>query len=443
MTRAAWLLAPTAVWLSACPPSSTGDAGADASTPIGTVELCTRLAAASCAVRVRCYPAFSRLAPDDCEAQALASCLAETEALRPAFERGAVRVDAERLAGCERRLLSSACPPSFPPGFVAAEAVTPFADCTLSTGLLRGEVATGATCDFPVECAPGNFCVKPGGVCRGTCAALSRLDEPCGVGCAEGLRCDGQKCAPPKPLDAPCLRSAECEAELVCLGACRPRRKIGEACAVDFDRLGPCEPGLACDVVPFVDGATGTCIVPRAAFEPCRFHWSCQPGLVCADLDWTYFPGAAPLPGSCRAPDGAGDNCPETQWASYVGDQCAPGLTCDQHSHTCASLPMRGDRCTPSRRNCAGFEVFCKPTGSGDVGICAGAPDIGERCGVRLDASRVVSVPCVNGACDTEATMQCRSPTRTTGAACRVDGECISGRCVPQSDMTLRCAPAC
>ncbi len=441
MTRAAWLLLPTAVFALGCPPppSLGDDAGVDAG--VSAVELCQRLATSTCALRIRCYPAFTRLALDECVSQTQASCLAEYEALRPAFERATLSIDDTQLATCERRLGSSACPPSFPPDSVTADALQPFADCTLSTGLLRGAATTGATCDFPVECAAGTFCVKPGGVCRGTCATLSALGAPCGIGCAAGLRCDGATCTYLKALDEACGSSAECEPELICLGSCRPRRKLGERCSVDFARLSVCEPGLACDVAPFVVGAAGTCVVPRDALAPCNFHWSCRAGLVCADLNWSGFPASAPLPGNCREPDTAQSNCPQTPYASYVGDQCAPGLTCSDS--TCEALPTRGQSCTPSKRNCSGFDVHCKPTGAGDVGVCAGAPTIGERCAVRLDASRAVAVPCASGFCDTETTLQCRPPTRTVGSVCREAGECVTGRCVPQSDMTLRCAPAC
>ncbi|MGV3619582.1 MAG: hypothetical protein ACO1OB_02125 [Archangium sp.] len=433
MTRAAWLL--VVLFLGCPPPTPIEDGGVDASVPIGSVELCQRFASATCALRVRCFPAFTRLSFEECQSQTQAACLAEYESYGRGF-----RVDGVQLDRCERRLRSSACPASFPPSRVA-DVTTPFSDCTLSTGLLRGAAPSGSTCDVAVECEPGTFCVRANGVCRGTCASLSNEGEPCGIGCTNGLRCENDRCVALKTLDEACARSSECEDDLLCLGTCRPRRKLGESCAVDVDRLGPCEPGLACDVTPFVTGATGTCIAPRGLFETCRFHWSCQPGLVCADMDWTYFPGSAPLPGFCREPDGDGNNCVQTIYASYVGDSCAPGLTCRENA--CRSLPVRGDPCTPSKQNCSGFEVVCKPTGSGDFGICASTPTVGERCAVRIDASRVIAVPCANGYCDVDVTQQCRGPSKTTGARCEVNGECISGRCVPQSDMTLRCAPAC
>lgn len=427
-----------------CPaPQPSEDAGVDAGTSVSPIELCQRLTVARCELELRCYPAFSRLARAECEEQAQASCLAEYEALRPSFEGERVRIVPERLALCERRLTSSACPPSFPPGYPLADVARPFADCGLQTGLLEGLMPSGETCDQPVECVPGTFCVKPSGVCRGTCVSFAKEGEPCGISCAEGLRCVDGLCAPLKALDEACESSAECEADLVCLGICRPRRKLGETCRFDPARLSPCEPGLACDVVPFVDGAEGTCVVPGAVFTPCRFHWSCAPGLVCADIDWSGFPASSPPAGSCREPDGADFNCRPTPYAAFIGEQCAPGLSCRDTDNRCQALPTRGEPCTPSKQDCSGFGVYCKPSGSGDVGVCAGPAAVGEQCAFRIDATRTVAIPCSSGFCEREVTLQCRPPSRTTGSVCTQDGECVSGRCVPQPDRTLRCAPPC
>lgn len=443
MTRVAWWLIPTAVVGLACPlPPPAVDAGPDV-TPLSTDALCQRITVARCDANVRCFPAFTRRDRAACIEEETARCTNEASYALGAISLGEVTTDEAQLERCERRLATSTCPPSFPPGYVDPSVAQPFDDCTLTTGLLRGHRETGKECVFAYECAPGNFCVRPGGVCRGTCAALSLAGEPCGIGCHEGLRCDGDVCAPLKGRDEPCASSDECEAELICTGSCRPRRQLNESCVVDPARLSQCEPGLACDVVPYVSGLVGTCIAPRNEFQPCAFHWSCRAGLVCADLNWSTFPGSAPAPGQCRPPDGPGDNCPQSAWGAYVGDQCRPGLTCVEGANFCDVLPVRGQSCTPSKRNCAGFGVFCKPTGSGDVGVCAEPPVIGDRCAVRIAGARTVEIPCATGWCDTETTLQCRTAVRTTGSECRQDAECITGRCVPQSDMTLRCAPPC
>lgn len=445
-----WAFAVTivALMMMACspPPPPPMDAGVemDAGVSIGPVELCNRFAAAQCELALRCYPAYSRRDQASCVAQNQAACLAETERLSTTLSMKRATIDENQLGACEQRLKTSACPPSFPSQYPLAVA-QPFADCSLNTGLLHGELPTGSVCDDRVECIAGTFCVKSSSQsCGGTCVALSKIDEPCGIGCGAGLRCQTGTCVPLATLDETCTASSECEPDLICLGSCRPRRKIGERCTLDYDRLSPCEPGLACDVAPFVDGAEGTCILPRSDFEQCRYHWSCKAGLVCADLDWSNFPNQVPLmPGLCRPPDGADFNCRASRYAQFIGDQCAPGLACDSVLNKCRVLPERGEPCTPSRQNCAGFEVYCKPTGSGDVGVCAGPAGQGERCAVRLDMDRVVQIPCATGFCETEVTFQCRPASKPTGALCEQNGECVSGRCVPQADQTLKCAPPC
>lgn len=437
-------LALISIALLGCPPQKpTEDAGVeDAGVTISPVELCERLAAARCELKLRCYTAFTRFDRSTCASAENTACLAEYDTLRESFENALVEVDPARLKSCEQRMQTSACPPSFPPDYPVSVS-RPFSDCGLQSGLLVGKTPSGQTCERAVECAPGTVCIKPGGVCRGTCSSLPKEGEPCAFGCGPGLRCENDTCVALKLQDDPCDSSAECHPDLICTGTCRPRRKLNESCAFDPARLSPCEPGLACDVVPFVNGATGTCVRPKAAFEKCRFHWTCQPGLVCADIDWNGFPDMTPGEGACRPPDDRDFNCPKTQYARYVGDQCSPGLTCDQTSGRCGSLPKLGENCTPSIQNCEGYGVYCKPTGGGDTGTCTGPAAQGDRCAFTLDANRTVSIPCSSGYCDRTSTQQCRPPSKPTGALCEEDGECITGRCAVQQDRTLRCATAC
>jgi len=440
------VLAFAALALTACPASiPVEDAGVDAGVTVTPVELCERLAAARCELKLRCYPAFTRPDRTACVSQEHSACLAEYESLRPSFEAALVQIDAAKLATCEQRMKTSACPPSFPPDFPLAVA-KPFQDCGLQTGLLIGKTPSGQTCERAVECAPGTVCIKPNGVCRGTCSSWPRDGEPCGFGCAPGLRCDSASdtCVPLGLKDDACASSADCDAELLCLnGICRPRRKLNEACAWDPERLSPCEPGLACDVVPFVTGARGTCVVPKAANDSCRFHWSCAAGLICADIDWTNFPDQAPPEGACRVPDGPQYSCPRSQYLRYVGDQCQPGLSCAMDTGKCSTLPVLGQACTPSLQNCGGFEVYCKPTGSGEVGTCTGPAGLNDTCAFQLDATRTVSIPCSAGYCDTETTLTCRRASRVEGQECTENGQCLSNRCMPQEDLSLRCAPEC
>jgi hypothetical protein len=251
------------------------------------------------------------------------------------------------------------------------------------------------------------------------------------------------RCIQPRSLNAPCLSSSECSAELICVGTCRARAKAGEACAFDSNRLSTCDPGLACDVTPFVMGAVGKCVAPKAAGESCQFHWTCAPGLVCADLVLTDFPGMSPPPGSCRKPGEANTNCPASPYQLYTGDQCGPGTVCDSDMRKCLPQPKQSEPCTPSSQACLGVNVYCKPTGTGDVGTCTGPASIGERCAFEIDATRRVTVPCSSGFCDTVSTLSCQPASKANGVLCNEDGECTTGRCAVQQDRTLRCAMAC
>jgi hypothetical protein len=438
-----------AVLLTACPGPSVMDAGVDAGPMFSVVETCDALAVAKCQLYARCYAAFNRDAPEDCRTLQQSRCLADYELIKESFEAGLVTIDSQRVDTCQQRMKSSACPPSFPPDYFAF-AAHPFSDCTWSTGLLVGKVKAGSTCDNPVECEPGVVCVKPGGVCLGTCSSFSKQSEPCAFGCEAGLRCDtkgdmdpnNDVCAPVKLLNEACDSSAECSPELVCNVTCRPRGKEGEACRFDTDRLSTCDPGLACDVVPYVDNQVGTCVRPKEQFEACRYHWSCKPGMVCADIDWAGFPMSTPGAGSCRLPGALDTNCQSTVYAAYVGDPCEAGTRCDLVTNKCTAIPKLGEPCSPSSQTCAGVGVYCKP-GGGDTGNCTGPASQGDRCAFSIDTTRSVEIPCSTGWCDVDSSQTCRAPFKQKGQECKSDGECTSGRCAVHQDRVTRCAEAC
>jgi hypothetical protein len=431
------------------PDSGTPDAGP---TKVSPVEMCDRLATAKCGLLARCYAAFNRLGPDDCHSFENAQCLDDYMQQQASFDADKAEVDGDHLAQCEARMSQSSCPPTFPPGY-SAVAAHPFADCTIETGLIKGKVKSGDTCDRPIECEPNSVCVKPSGVCKGTCSSWPQAGEGCAFGCAPGLFCDDHNtadpnddtCATPRQQNETCSSSLQCDPELVCtLGQCRPRGGAGQGCVFDANRLSTCEPGLACDVTPFVTGATGTCVLPKAQGAPCQFHWSCAVGMVCSDLVWSGFPGVAPPAGDCRPPSGMGENCGPTQYQSYVGDQCGPGLGCGLSSGTCDVAPKMGESCIATAQNCAGVNVYCKPGGpSNNNGTCTGPVSEGQPCAFTIDASHTVTVPCQTGFCDAQSTQVCRPAYLDVGAVCTVDGECRTNRCAVQQDQSLRCATAC
>ncbi len=435
--------------LLACQPSgSSADGGADAGAP-SAVEVCDRLAAARCELTARCYPAFDRETPPTCRLAEQARCLAEYDRLKRTLEAKTAALDVAQLSRCEERMRTSACVPSFPPDHPSGFAA-PFADCGLTTGLLRGSVPSGSTCDDPVECAPGSVCIKPAGVCKGTCSALPQAGDFCGAGCGPLLWCDvkgnqdptDDRCAALKGEAAPCDSSAECAPEMHCEGTCRRRSHAGERCVFDPLRLSTCDPGLACDVTPYLAKAEGTCVKPQPKRGACRYHWSCAQGFICYELDLTGFPGRAPLPGYCSEPPATGVFCAHTPYSLFVGDTCRAGTRCGEDSR-CGVPPTRGGTCNAAEQDCEGAGLYCKPSGSGDVGTCTGPAPLGERCAFTLDDSRTIEIPCASGYCDLETTLSCREANRQVSQDCTRDGQCVSNRCAVQEDRARRCAPAC
>lgn len=429
----------------------TPDAGIDAGLTLTSVEVCDRIAAARCALLDRCFPAFQREPAADCRSLEQSRCLLEFESVRDYLEDGTVEINVDKVLLCEERMTNTLCSPTFPPGYRAAAA--PFTDCQVTTGLLRGNVPSGQPCDHATQCAQGSVCLKLGDVCRGTCASFAAPGEACGLGCGTGSYCNDQgtkadlsddRCEALRTALEPCSDSSQCAPELYCAsGSCQPRGAEGDSCSFDPQRLSTCQPGLACDVAPFVVGEVGTCIRPRPAGQSCAFHWSCQPGLVCFDMDYTGFPASAPAPGVCMQPGPEGSNCLPTIYATYVGDQCTSGTYCSFTWQKCTLTPSLGEPCTPSSQSCAGLNVYCKPSGSGDFGTCTGPAGLGERCAFQVDATRTLTVPCASGYCDRETTSTCRAANKQLGEICQSDGECLSDRCTVQQDRTLRCAPAC
>ncbi|MFL5320059.1 MAG: hypothetical protein ACJ790_10430, partial [Myxococcaceae bacterium] len=437
--------------LSGCPgkQEQPQDAGvADSGVQLSAVELCGRLAAARCGLLQSCYAAFLRDTVENCRVAEETRCEDRLTQLKASFDQGLVKVDADALARCEQRMSGQSCPATFPPGYPAAAA--PFADCDLDTGLLDGTLTSGQDCRDNVECAPGSRCGKETAVCFGSCATQAAAGEPCGSGCLPGLYCDTKgtdstvddRCAAAKAEGDGCVDSSECAQELICVtGTCRARGKPDDSCAFDPLRGSTCGPGLACDVTPFVQGATGTCIKPRGVLGSCQFHWSCAPGLVCAGLDWSEFPGKSPPPGTCVPPQSVNSACTFTPYASYVGDSCGAGSACGTNA-TCQPLAGRGENCTPTALSCSGVGVFCKPVSGGATGTCSGPASVGERCGVQIDNQHTVLVPCSSGYCDPNS-LTCLAGNKAQGAPCTSDGECSSSRCTVLKNGAMQCASPC
>ncbi len=417
------------------------DAGADAGYSGATV--CQQLAQAQCDFLARCYPEFNRLSASDCLALQESVCADQLAPVVDSVNAGRVQPDNTLVQSCVTRMEQAPCPAALPPT-APAIALRAFEDCQPAKVYL-GTVAEGAVCKSPADCVPGDYCNQPPGTCAGVCVAYSKPGDLCSGGCDPTLGyCDTTQtpstCAAFKAANTSCVQSSECSPELSCRGGvCLPAPQQGQACVFFYDRLPYCAPGLACDVAPYVT-ASGTCVVPGGTGAACHYHWSCAPPLVCRGLDWSQFPQAPPPPGTCGPPANEGESCHPSQYAIYVGDECAAGLACDAATSTCKKPPASGEACDPTLQNCVGPNVWCSnPLGASPT--CGPPPTIGQQC-AWLPNGQVVQVPCANGWCDTSTT-QCAAASAQTGSPCTQDAQCISGRCETNQDLSRTCWAKC
>lgn len=431
------------------PPDQTADAGLepDAGTPIFTSdELCGRYATAQCDLLARCFTPFNRLEKEDCVRQQVNRCLAQTRAVAVSVSDGRARLDVELADSCIERMTDSSCQAALAPTAVASGgAVRAFDECSLDR-LFVGNVERGQICQSRNECQTGNDCIIFAGTCGGVCTPFYGIGEVCnGGGCDPAVSfCDTQTstCTPLRPEGGGCDSAAECAADLDCRGGqCLPAPPVFAPCVFSAARLPYCAAGLACDVAPYVE-TSGECVTRKAEGEGCAFHWSCKAGLVCSGMDWAPFPDAPPGRGVCRKPRKEGESCSFTQFAIYVGEECAPGLTCDATTETCVPRPHEGERCSLQAQNCIGEGIFCKPEETGG-GICGLAPGIGEGCNIDLGEGQFPLVlPCRDGYCDPDSDV-CTPANASEGEPCTADTQCLTGRCVVQQDKSLKCGKRC
>ncbi len=249
------------------------------------------------------------------------------------------------------------------------------------------------TCSGPVDCDPGQVCMRPGDVCPGTCDTLPGLGDACGgaIFCAIGLSCVAARC--------------------------EPMREIGESC----DSTWRCQPYLYCD-------GSGVCTGPAAAGASCGDGAWCVDGLVCTG-------------GVCAAGGLAGARCD-------LRDRCALRHRCEGSSSRCVRALLPGDACVDTAE--------CPPGFACD-GTCTPRPVVGDACPMGDCLGTCVSGTCAPsvdgascerlaffidqcaGACD-PATSLCVAPL-PAGADCLTGIRCASG--LECSGTSHTCVAAC
>lgn len=266
-----------------------GDTGADAQ-PQGSIdEACTKGAEVFCNRLATCDPAAVQLlfgGPSTCAVQAKLLCT--TEATAPG-----ARVTPAEITACSEASAAQTCAERLdgkkPP---ACNHV--------------GDRPEGASCIGDAQCATG-YCAGLGSGC-GTCRPAAKAGQPCGTGCARGLRCldtaNDPVCSEPLGADELCIDSSQCSRALQCVSRqCVPWLEENTPCSPlpDMKERG-CDPAksLACSAV----------------LQACVKAPVVQPGAECAAKD-----GISPVcsGGRCEPEVAGASRC--TRWAA-LGEPC-------------------------------------------------------------------------------------------------------------------------
>lgn len=261
---------------------------------------------------------------------------------------------------------------------------------------LPGEVcATDSDCAASYTCRPTS---TPG---VGQCAAWGKAGDACSstLPCGAGLGCFSDVCVV-LPTSGEACPQGRCDDTSWCAsgadgGLCEPRRNRGVACTDDVQCMptdlcetlsglcaavtlkqagatcGPrqeCPTGMAC--IGLTPTAQGTCLALRKAGEACGQSSDCEAHLACGPADGGH---------ACQPRGLAGAHCDTER-------DCGPFLACI--SQACTALSAPGQSCATARR--------CL------WGVCLEVGDAG---------------------------LTCYEP-QGPGAACTVDGDCASARCV-------------
>ncbi len=272
--------------------------------------------------------------------------------------------------------------------------------------------------------------VRFDGVAAARC--LARIGATCDVAHPIGELCS-DAFAGAVAVGGACLRHEECAGGgwcdrgqamgmLTCPGACRARKRVGEACDVS-DECAPAGAGQRAECFPDASG-TSRCVrvttgEPGAEGRPCGHivgaayaqDIPCAAGLACVIATGS-------LAGTCQRPTAAGMPCGETT-------ACAAGSACTATTTMrCTAIQVRraaGERCNTSTMElCDPYaRLVCRS------GTCASIGDgtLNGTCGN-------MAVP---AALQCNAGLYCASAhcvmRKADGDACATDVECRSDAC--------------
>ncbi len=194
----------------------------------------------------------------------------------------------------------------------------------------------------------------------------------------------------------------------------------GGSCRLDVECAGDsfCS-GLYAKDAP----CAGTCKTKVAKGQPCGAGDECVAGYECSGtgtnltcVTTTSLKTAA-----------VGDTCGYDA-TTKVLTECSTGLACNAKTLKCVTPVAIGAACTPGASECETF-AYCDPTQT----KCLAYPGLGGDCGAEEGEDLIeCAAPyyCqLASTMSTYAAGKCAAAQQDTGAPCRADVDCASGRC--------------
>jgi hypothetical protein len=261
-------------------------------------------------------------------------CQRQLAALDFSYRNDHVRFDGSILDACLQALV----PPEDTCATVSS--VVPWTEACMESAWI-GTVANGGQCDFVYECGQDSYCSS-----SRICTALPTADMPCSQrGCASGLFCDLDICAPLVAQGGACTGTFQCQDGLFCDAStaqrtCTPLRDLGETCTSSAGcESSVCLPGTCADTGTSCFSSascTGRCADDNSV---CSVDSTCAAGTCSGTATACFSPLDCIAPATCVFPV----RCVH---AECVGDiVCAEArIVVDYCQGALNSLPFLGDR---------------------------------------------------------------------------------------------------